>query len=185
MISYKDVNRQLLLEKETWTFYLLGFSCIRNNFHILCKRKKKPHDVTCPQNVNSSRVSSDQADNDVIAAQMDDNNNLNFIPSIEEDSFRRSVGSGSHAMRRKAQRLVGNLAVMDAIRVLISFQICYALAFYCARFQLVQFQNQAAELQESATFLFVVESSYESVHTLFMISGFLQAFSFMSKWYHK
>lgn len=44
-INYKDFNRRLLLEKETWTFYLLAFSCIRNNLHIVCKRKKKPHNV--------------------------------------------------------------------------------------------------------------------------------------------
>ena len=88
-------------------------------------------------------------------------------------------------MQRKAQRLVGNLAVMDGIRVLISFQLCYSLAFYCARFQLIQFQDDALKLQSSLPFMFMIESSYESVHTLYMVSGFLQAFSFMSKWNHR
>ena len=59
-INYKDVNRKLLLEKETWTFYLLSFSCIRNNLHIMCKRKKKPHDVTCPHNNMSNGAPTQQ-----------------------------------------------------------------------------------------------------------------------------
>mmetsp|Transcript_42318 Transcript_42318/g.64908 ORF Transcript_42318/g.64908 Transcript_42318/m.64908 type:complete len:95 (-) Transcript_42318:1514-1798(-) len=39
--SYKDVNRKLLLEKESWTYYMLSFSFIRNNLHHLCKKRKK------------------------------------------------------------------------------------------------------------------------------------------------
>lgn len=33
--------------------------------------------------------------------------------------------------------------------------------------------------------MLAIESSYESVHSLFMVSGFLQAFSFMVKWYQR
>ena len=40
-LNYKDVNRKLLFEKERWTHWLLSFSFIRNNLHILCKRRAK------------------------------------------------------------------------------------------------------------------------------------------------
>jgi hypothetical protein len=40
-LNYKDVNRKLLLEKESWTYYFLVFSFIRNNLHILCKKRKR------------------------------------------------------------------------------------------------------------------------------------------------
>lgn len=70
-------------------------------------------------------------------AQLDDNANINLEEAPDqpyEFNYQRELGAGNHAMQRKAQRLVGNLAVMDGIRALISFQLCYALAFYCARF---------------------------------------------------
>ena len=91
--SYKDVNRKLLLEKEKWTFYFLIFSFIRNNLHILCKRRKK------------------------IKIQ------------------------GLPAVTRKTQQLLENLQVFDGIRAIYSLQFCYAISFFCAFYQILQFPH--------------------------------------------
>lgn len=40
-LNYKDVNRKLLFEKEVWTYSILSFSFIRNNLHLLCKKRQK------------------------------------------------------------------------------------------------------------------------------------------------
>ena len=41
MLDYKDVNRKILLEKERWAFYFLSFSFLRNNMHLLCKKRQR------------------------------------------------------------------------------------------------------------------------------------------------
>lgn len=87
--NYKDINRRLLLEKETWTFYFLIFSFIRNNLYVLCKKRKRVR--------------------------------------IE----------GAPTLTRKAQQLVSNLQIFDGIRGIYSLQICYALSFFCAQYQII------------------------------------------------
>jgi len=47
-LNYKDVNRKLLFEKEVWTYPILSFSFIRNNLHMLCKKRQKSFQIKNP-----------------------------------------------------------------------------------------------------------------------------------------
>ena len=80
------MNRRLLLEKEKWTLYILSFSFIRNNFHWLCKKRKKTE--------------------------------------MRQPSW-------------KAQKLVRNLQIFDGLKSILSCHVSYALAFYCAYYQVI------------------------------------------------
>ena len=108
-LNYKDVNRKLLLEKEPWTFNFLAFSFIRNNLHILCKKRKR---VELKQKT------------------------------------------------RKAQKLANNLAIFDGIKSLMSFQVCYAMAFLCGFYQIVQFPGDAHVIIDDFRYQFFVESAF-------------------------
>lgn len=130
-LNYKDVNRKLLLEKEQWTYYFLIFSFVRNNLHILCKKRRR-----------------------IVMKQ----------PT------------------RKSQKLVNNLAIFDGIKSIMSFQICYAMSFYCAYYHIIQFPGDASEVIDDIKYLVIVEGIFDSAKTFFLISGFLQTFSFLSKY---
>lgn len=130
-LAYKDVNRKLLLEKERWTYHFLIFSIVRNNLHILCKKRRRVE--------------------------------------IKQPT-------------RKSQKLVRNLAIFDGMKALMSFQICYAMAFYCSYYHIIQFPGDASKITNDIRYLVLVEGAYDSTKSFFLISGFLQTFSFLSKY---
>jgi hypothetical protein len=43
----------------------------------------------------------------------------------------------------KAKKLVGNLEVLDGLKTWLSFQVCFAFAFFCSFRQLVQYPLEA------------------------------------------
>lgn len=131
-LNYKDVNRKLLLEKENWTFYFLSFSFLRNNLHLLCKKRQRQFEMK------------------------------------------------QHT--RKAQKLINNLSILDGIRVLLSYQICYALAFFCAYYHIIQFPGDAKQFYRHFRYVTFVEGIFDTLKIFFLISGFLQSFSFLSKY---
>jgi hypothetical protein len=133
-LNYKDVNRKILFEKEWWTLILISFSFIRNNLHILFKKRSK-----------------------------------GFL-----------VRSSS----RKTRKLLNNLAIFDGIKSIASFQVCYALAFISSYYCVIQYPDEAKEIYNTFSYVVLVEGSFDVVKIFFVISGFLQAFSFLCKYGH-
>lgn len=80
---------------------------------------------------------------------------------------------------RKANKIISNFQIFDGIRCFLSFQICYAFSFFCAYYQIIQFPDDAKKFYDNFAFITLIEGVFDTAKVFFLISGFLQSFSFL------
>lgn len=79
----------------------------------------------------------------------------------------------------KGNKRIANLIVLDGIKVALSFQVCYAMSFFCAQYHIIQFPSDGQKVLDGLLYQILVEQVFDSIDTFFLISGFMQTLIFM------